>query len=428
MNQIQLAIKIDQVIQSGPNFFMKIDPEVIDFTKNEFIFRLEVMSKSDRLDLILDKDNYLEFLVLIGTAFAELKNPTIVCWNIKGLFTFILAKTGMDWVLNGRIVDLKIAESFVGLKDKPPMDFMEAMARIKKVVSDSSWAGFKNLYQKLYLPLITRVIPYIETASIVDFVERKVLFSFYEIEGQVNGRLACQVPYDNYFNPHSLSEAQKANLKCRDSDLTFMNFDYCHMEICMLAWLSRDERLNELVLEEDFYKSLFKLITGSECDTDNKRSFCKKLFLPFVYGQSARSLSEELNISLQNIEAALVKVRRLFPRVFEWVETYPSKDRIYEDYFTRRRSFSPSNEYKYRGFIVQAPSAMFCLEKLVRLHEAVNGHARIIMSVHDGYILQASAKQIETVKSMCLKVLESESSICPGLKVNTDCKISKVLS
>ncbi|NIQ16166.1 MAG: hypothetical protein GTO02_17770, partial [Candidatus Dadabacteria bacterium] len=95
-------------------------------------------------------------------------------------------------------------------------------------------------------------------------------------------------------------------------------------EVCMLAWLSQDEKLLGLVSEEgDFYSKLYDQITDDE--VDDKRSFCKDfLFLPVIYGQSAKTLAERANIGIEVAEGLIWRLRDIFPDLFNWIETYSS--------------------------------------------------------------------------------------------------------
>jgi DNA polymerase I-like protein with 3'-5' exonuclease and polymerase domains len=200
------------------------------------------------------------------------------------------------------------------------------------------------------------------------------------------------------------------------------------MEVCTLAWLSGDEYLISLVNgEEDFYRSLFKLISGAECDTDEKRNFCKKIFLPVFYGESAKELANNLNFSVETAYKVVGKLKTLFPRVFSWADEYPYKDECV-DYYGRKRKFSLENRYKYRNFIIQSPAAIICLDRLVRLYHNLGSYGKLAAHIHDGYIIKVDDKYIEIVKSLCIDSLQSESQICPGLNLKTNFKIGKTLA
>lgn len=430
MNQVQLAFQLDQLIQAGPTVFIRLEPEILDFTQNNFSFKVIFLSKLNECEIEVNDENLMENLTLIRTALFENKKLSIIGWNLKNLFTYVLSKTGSDLEFESKLLDLRLAECFIGIREKPPINFGEVTLRLKRLLADSSWLKFKSVYQKVYLPLLSRVIPKIEIEGVFNTEKRQILFPYYEIEGQVGGRLACQLAYKSSFNPHSLSAEEKLKLRPKGNGLVFLCFDYHFHEVCILAWLSQDEVLGKLISEDgDFYKKLYTQITGAECNSDVKRSFCKDcLFLPVIYGQSAKTLAERANTSVVTAEKLIFRLKSIFSKLFTWVENHTGENNVYVDYIGRKRQFLDGEEYKYRNFIIQSPGAIFCLEKLVYLHSVLRDYGRIVAHIHDGYIVRSSEKQVEMVRSICLQVLEGESILFPGLKLRINCKISKTLA
>ena len=429
MNQIQVAIQLDQLIQSGPTIFVKLEPEIVDFTQNAS-FDLVCLSKNTDFRIEINNENCMEVLSLIKTALFEDKKLSIIGWNLKNLFTYILVNTGDGLEFESKLVDLKLGECFIGIRERAPANFAEMVIRLKRLFGDSSWSKFKSIYQKVYLPLLSRVIPEIEAEGVFDTEKRRILFPYYEIEGQTGGRLSTQLAYNNCFNPHSLSEEERAKLQPKGSDLVFLSFDYHFHEVCILAWLSQDDILVKLVSEEgDFYRKLYFQLTGNECDSDTKRSFCKDyLFLPVVYGQSAKTLADRAKLDVGKAEDLIGLLKSTFPKLFTWIENHVPENGVYVDYVGRKRQLAAGEEYKYRNFIIQSPGAIFCLEKLVCLREELKDYGRIVAHIHDGYVVRTSEKQAEMTRLVCLKALEAESGIFPGLKLRTNCKISKTLA
>lgn len=429
MNQIQVALQLDQVVQSGPTIFMKMEPEVVDFTHNGS-FHLICWSKIHEFKIEVTPDNLIEIFSIIKTALLEDKKISIIGWNLKNLFTYIMANAGVNLEYESSLLDLKLGECFVGIRERAPTTFTEVIKRLKRLFADSSWPKFKVVYQKVYLPLLTKVIPAIETEGVFETEKRQILFPYYEIEGQVGGRLSTQLAYERCFNPHSLSEEERGKIQPKGNGLSFLIFDYHFHEVCILAWLSQDEVLLNLVAEDgDFYRNLYTKISGNACDSDLKRSFCKDcLFLPIVYGQSAKTLAERANIDVAVAEKLTGRLKDLFKKLFTWIDNQSPVDGVYIDYIGRKRRFAEGEEYKYRNFIIQSPGAIFCLEKLVRLHNDLENYGRNVAHIHDGYVVRCDDKQVETVRLICLKALESESELFPGLKLSTKCKISKTLA
>src|SRR5581483_9860366 len=142
MTQVQLAMQLNQLIQAGPNIFLKLNPEIIDFT-HKVEFNLIFLAKSFELQIEIDEINYIEILTLVKTALFEENDLFIIGWNIKNLFTYLLAKTGSDFVITNKLLDLKLAESFIGIRERSPSTFSEVLNRLKLIFQDSSWDKFK---------------------------------------------------------------------------------------------------------------------------------------------------------------------------------------------------------------------------------------------------------------------------------------------
>lgn len=429
MTQIQLAIQLDQLIQSGPTIFVKLEPEIVDFTRNAS-FDFVCWSKSHEFKTEINVDNIIETFSIIKTAIFDDKRVSVIGWNLKNLFTYILANTGGCLDFESKLLDLKLGECFVGVRERCPASFSEAVKRLKRLFDDSSWPKFKTIHQKVYLPLYSRVIPQIEVEGVFDTEKRQILFPYYEIEGQTGGRLSTQLAYENCFNPHSLSEEERIKLQPKGNGLSFLWFDYHFHEVCILAWLSQDIKLLELVSGDgDFYRKLYAHLLNEECDTDEKRAFCKDcLFLPVVYGQGAETLGERAGVSIEQAGKLISSLKAKFKTLFAWVENHKAENGVYVDYIGRKRHFAEGEEYKYRNFIIQSPGAIFCLEKLVQLHDALQDYGKIVAHIHDGYVVRSDDKQIEAARTICLNVLEAESGLFPGLKLKTNCKISKTLA
>ena len=394
---IELAVNLNKLLQSNSGVFLRCSPELLDFTQN-INFKIKVN------DLIIEVDDLLNILSLLKTAI----NIPIIAWNIKNLYSYALFKTGTHLQFETKVFDLRIAESFLGMDKKIPVDYAEAKERFKAVIAD--WGNFKNLYQQIYFPLLSEVIPSIESEGLIQ--DRKILYSCYDVSG--HGRLSCYKAFDNYFLPHTLSREQRAIIKPKGNEYSFLYFDFHCMEVSMMAWLSKDAYLSELVNgKEDFYKVLYKLITG--VSDDNKRDLCKNIFLPVVYGQQAKSLAKNLNFTIGTAEKIISRLEKLFPKLFDWLGSYRNID-----YFGRKRYFEGGEEYKYRNFIVQAPAAMVCLERLIGLYQELQDYGIIVATIHDGYLVKA--KQVEITKAICMRSLETESKLCPGLKLKVNYK------
>ena len=412
---VKLALQLDKVLESGPNLFFYLEPGQ----------KINLMSRTYRTSIDVDKDNIFEIAgFLKSTVFDE--NVLLIGWDFKKFFTFHRLCCGNNFSFEAKLLDLKIAESFLGIKKGVPINFDELKARLMVLISHPSWSNFKTLHQKVYQPLFSQVMPSIECEGVFDKVQRKILYPSYEIEGSVNGRLSCSKTLG--FNPHSTNEDERKNCVPKYNDNSFIYLDYSNMEVAMLGWLSKDEYLMDILREFDFYKVLFKLLSGKEAETENQRNFCKNIFLPVIFGQSVDSLSQELSLPIDATKKIVEKLRKLFVKSFDWVDNYKPCGEIYKDYVGRCRTFEAGKEYKYKNFIIQAPAALFCLEKLVNLYADLTIYGNIVAHIHDGYLIRVEQKRALEMETLAKISLESESTIFSGLHLRINSKISKTFA
>lgn len=410
---------------AGQNFYLKFEPEIFDFTDNSVDKFLIFHFKEKEFKILLSDDN-LPFIVSVLKITLFSKDSRILTWDWKNLSSYVLAKLGKSLQIDSNIIDLKILESYAGFKNRPPESLSEALIRLKEIVASGFWSQVDSIYKKIHLPLMTTVIPHLETVGVLDSENRKKVFAHYEIEGQQNGRLRCHQAYKDGFVPHAMTPFFKGTLRSKDFDKTFVSFDFQGMEVFVLAWLSRDENLLELCRQQDVYSAVFEKISKRKCENKNQRDLAKKFFLPVIYGQSANSLSQTCNLSLQTAESIIERINYFFPAVSAFIQSYQKQieEQGYaKDFFGRRRlSFEEGKTYAVRNFAIQSPAALICLEKLISLYFSVHKKAEIVYTVHDGYVLSVLKTEFDSVVKTGFDVLSSESILCPGLKLRVSCQ------
>lgn len=425
----RLAQVLSDSVEAGPNIFVRFDPEVLDFTDPEAKSSMSVMGMGGNVATVtLTKDNVRQVVgVLLVSVFA--KGMKIIAWNWKNFLSYHLGVTGKPLTVEGSLIDLKVAELFAGIKDKAPDTLAAALNRLKTLVAKGIWKEMALVYQKVYLPLITEIIPAMETAGILDVDNRKRVYAYYEICGQDNGRLNCSGAYRDSYVPQTLSEVEKKRLKPKALDEMFMYFDFKNMEVTMLQYLSKDEKLGEVLKNDDAYTTIFQMVTGIDNDPESREKG-KIIFLPVVYGQSPPMLAKRLKVAEATAEKIITRIYDLFPAALRWVESHQEQAKssgFAKDGFGKRRHFSPGEAYLARNFSVQAPSSTVNLEKLVKLHRALKGVSEIAYNVHDGYCVFAGKANWKTIFGKVYELLTSESELCPGLRFRVACHAGRNL-
>lgn len=429
---VAAAIAVAKVIDSSKVVYATSLPEVLDFTggRGGDVFVYGAGGQAARIPLSRDRNLMMTASSLLQESVLK-KGMTLVGWDIKNVFAFLKAVTGNTPEVSGTVVDLMVVERYLGNREGVrPESLEDAVARLKVCMKDRLWEKAKRANSKVFTPLATTVIPAIEASGLIHADERALVHPYYEVEGQVNGRLKASKSYFRGFNPHNLGKDAAAKLYPSQCDHLLALFDYRHMEVSVLAWLSQDEQMMELLAgDTDFYAAVFTLITGITEVTATHRKLVKALFLPTFYGQSAETLCKKLADDGFKISDTLAKkmsadVHRLFAKAMAWIRDTVPADGVAEDYYGRRRIL-PDNFFRARNFSVQSPASLICLDRLVHLYTELREMARVVAHVHDGYLIAVPVAHQRDVLRRAAEALEAESGLAPGLRLKVNYKLGK---
>ena len=421
----QLASDISDLLNGTNKVFVCFTPEILDFTKMGRVGVMSIYVSGQKLDILLSNDNILDVCGILEASIFS-KGYMVFAWGIKSFFSYVRFFSQKNLIPEAVLIDLKVIEKFLDVEKSCPTSLTEAINRAKFVGQFSEW---KVLYNQVLLPLITKVVPGMETTPLLHTEFRTPVHAHYEIEGQRGGRLACSNVFERGFNPHTMGDEVKKKLKPVGYDRPFMYLDFKQMEVWMLSYLSKDQQLQELLDSgKDFYKVVYRMITMKDENaevSDSARKHCKLIFIQIIYGMTAASLAKQFNIAYSVAHSIHENLRNSFPTAFGWLDSRIEtiQDDIGKDYFGRPRNFK-DKPYRIRNFTVQAPSAIFCLERLVALHKALkNIDAQICFNVHDGYGIVCTKESGNETYEVAKKSLESESLLLPGLKVPVEGQI-----
>lgn len=385
---------------SKENNLIYLKNGVLDFT-NDKDCKLTICGNSDlELNLSSLDDYLLNYLNL--TIF----NKNLLGWDIKNLYSYFKYRN-LDFKLN--IIDLKLVEHYFGIRDKQPENLSQAYSRFCNLKQ----YNYKEIYNKILFQLATLVVPSIENNGF--YCDNKLVFPYYEIEGQENGRMSSAKFFQKGINANNISKELLETIKPYGFDKVILSFDIKALEVRVLQWLSGDEKLKQIIDNGgDLYKGIFELITEMPCN-DRSRKICKSVFLPVIYGLTASGMVNKWGISEKNAEYLIYKIYKTFPAALSYVSSMQENMVDFAtDIFGRRRFFY-DKKYLVRNFCVQSPAAMLCLDKLINLHNKIKNIAKIILYVHDGYYIMANKGESFQVEEICRNVFLSESELMPGL-------------
>jgi hypothetical protein len=400
----------------GQEVLIKTEPEILDFTNPETKVKFLIITKGLQINIDIPK-NRSQLPILLGQLLGYLnKSKFIIAWNIKNFISYALYHTKKPFSITKPLFDLKVLENYLGERQVCPSTFTDAKNRLGFIVKNSSWQHLKNIYSGIHIPLITEVVPELEVFGLVNTNLKSILHPFYEIEGQINGRMKCSKDFIRSYNPHTLSDEEKSCLTTPDYDnKVFIYLDFKHMEVSVLQWLSQDSVLGSILATgRDLYESIWERVTGIKCNED-LRKICKGFFLPLIFGQGTESLSKNIGISESTAIKLFKKTNESFKTAFEFVKNQQLDSGICADQFWRLRKFEDDYRPKIRNFKIQSPASTICLHKLVRLHKEILNFGKICFHVHDGYCIMAYNGQEDKLCKLAKETLESSEELYPGL-------------
>lgn len=423
------ALELAEIADKSNTTYIRCTPEIPDFTIDE-PFQVVISGSKKRIAVDVNRDSIRQFIGLMQETVLR-PGKIALTWNFKPLCSYHVHFVGKPFTLDCNLLDLKVLENYLGFFDqKQPENISEAIDRFKKVGNYKSW---KTVYNKLHLPLILRTLPRLESSSIHHETDLTGKFAYYEIEGQRNGRLRSFGKFKRSYLPHTLGEEQKSVLRPKSFDDFFMLADINNCEVTVLQLLSGDLKIKEFIESgKDVYVQIYELLTGDLCDNEKKRSLCKLIFLPVIYGCGVRGLSENIGVNEPTSKDLIKRVHHFFKDSIEWItskEKEAKNNGIVEDYFGRPRTFNEDNYYTSRNFVVQGPAATICLEKLIQIDDALEPiGSKVIFTVHDGYGITCKINKAKETWLAVKNTVRTESILFPGLCLDFHAQFGKKLN
>lgn len=418
----EVAWNISELLEGTNSVFLKTEPENLDFT-DAAPRKVHISSPRGRLEFQIDPENILPLMGLFdATIFDPERVERLYCWNIKSLASYARYYISKFVTPKNNCIDLKPIEGFLGIRLSAPKNYAEALDRTKLVVKRGGW---HRVYKSIHLPLSLRVLPAIETTPLLNSESRKAEYPCYDIEGQINGRLNCYKAFLHSYLPHTMGPEIRSAMRPRGYSFRFCTSDFRHCEVTVLQWLSKDEKLLEILESgDDLHRRIYEIVTGDGCDTETKRNLSKKMFLPVMYGCGPQGLSKNMGVSEKVADELISRIHSSFSTASKWIQSQQqqAKQGVITDYFGRPRIFKNEQAYLARNFVVQAPAATVCQEKLIALHNALDEETKIAYSVHDGCVLVTPTKKAKNTYDTLKGVMESESQLCPGLRMKIEVK------
>jgi DNA polymerase-1 len=218
--------------------------------------------------------------------------------------------------------------------------------QVQEVLIEHGFKGLPNTQEKTLRRFISKH-PDTDAASIADdqlsykkfqkrhstygmnllehFIEKDIQFQVdmiycdYRTIGAETGRTASAKPNMQNIPARDTKEYRKCFIARPNNALIIA--DYSAQEPSILAYLSQDKRLIEIINSgKDIYIEVAKGVFGETITkTDPRRDKMKSLVLGTNYGMSEYGLARELDISKEDAKILLHKFFQVFPGVASWM-------------------------------------------------------------------------------------------------------------
>ncbi|HCC07488.1 MAG TPA: DNA polymerase I [Clostridiales bacterium] len=276
--------------------------------------------------------------------------------------------------------------------------------------------------------------------GLVDYIDKKTdkIHTTFNQTVTATGRLSSTDP--NLQNIPIRLEIGKEIRKIfvpSSEEYVFIDADYSQIELRLLAHISSDETLiNAYKNNQDIHRLTASQVLGIPFDevTKEQRSSAKAVNFGIVYGISAFSLSQDINVSPKEAEKYIKGYFDKYPRVKEYLKEVVIKakeDGYVETIFGRRREIPELNasNFMQRAFgervamntPLQGTAADIIKIAMIKVYEELKTKkmkSRLLLQVHDELLVEAHKTEIEEVKDIIKRNMESAATLLVPLVVD----------
>lgn len=225
-----------------------------------------------------------------------------------------------------------------------------------------------------------------------------------------------------------------------EEDYVFLDADYSQIELRVLAAMSEDEKMVQAYLDDlDIHRMTASEVFHTPFDevTSQQRSNAKAVNFGIVYGISAFSLGQDLNITKKEADSYIHKYFETFPKIKPFLEGLvdQAKDHGYVTTLFHRRRPVPeitSSNFMQRQFgervamnsPIQGTAADIIKIAMIHVNRKLTSlglKSRLILQIHDELLIEAHISEVEQVK----KILKDEMEHAISLKVPMEVEVNQ---
>lgn len=290
-------------------------------------------------------------------------------------------------------------------------------------------------------PVVERVLKYRELSrtkssfvdSLLDQVDEstgKINLQFRQT-GTVMGEITTSSP-----NLKSLPTRIRRVFVPSASDKVMLDFEYHHLNLSVLAHLSKDEKLTSVMKgSEKIEKALASALFDKTLDKldESDLNIAVEVAYAFINGISAQALSQKLNIKRKEAKKLKEKFLKSYPGVkkfYDQTMEQARKDESVRSILGRRRLL-PGINSKNKGmkknsekmalqFVIQGGAGdiikktmVECLEKILRGHRDIH----LLIQLRNEFLFETRKRRAEKYTERILEIMESAAGLDVPVKV-----------
>lgn len=217
----------------------------------------------------------------------------------------------------------------------------------------------------------------------------------------------------------------------------FVDADYSQIELRVLAHMSGDHNLIEAYRHaEDIHRMTASQVFHIPFDevTDLQRRNAKAVNFGIVYGISSFGLSQDLSITRKEAAEYIERYFETYPGIKTFLDglVEGAKEKGFvTTMFGRRRPVPEisSSNFMQRSFgeriamnsPIQGTAADIIKIAMIRVNESLKERgmrSRLILQVHDELLIEAAKEELETVKEILQKEMESAATLQVALDID----------
>ena len=254
----------------------------------------------------------------------------------------------------------------------------------------------------------------------------KRIHSFFHQTITATGRISSTEPnLQNIPTRFELGKRVRKIFKPAEENV-YLDADYSQIELRVLAHISNDENMIQAFNNgEDIHKQAASKVFKTPIDqvTKAQRSDAKAVNFGIVYGISDFGLGEQLGISRKKAKQYIDEYLEQYSGIKKFMEdiTEKAKEQGYVETLFHRRRYIPelkSNNYMVRQFgaraamntPIQGTAADIMKIAMINVYKELKNKglkSKIVLQVHDEMMIETPLNEIEDVKQIMKKCMES---------------------